>query len=361
MKIRTKRNKLAAKCNIKMQTDNLIINGREADILLYGEISNNFIGDDAVLGKTIVSELLQLSRTCDTIRVHINSEGGEVYAGIAIFNALRLCSKNVEIYTDGISASIAGVIAMCGRKHYMSRFARLMIHSVSAGVYGDKSDLRATIEEIEALEATLADIISSRMGIDPEDVKSRFFDGKDHWFNAQEAVDAGLADGIYDISGMAKEEDTPEEVYEKVYTNRAVLRSQIITHMDIVKIAQKPRFKNVQTEDDILRVIDELNTQIESLESENTSLKSRISELEEAEIEKILDAAVAAGKIEEGEKDSYRSLLNSNRTATEKVISSLKPKRMVRNDILRPDGKANGSPWDRRMEEIRSNLKKRQS
>ena len=64
-----------------MQTDNLIIDGKEADLLLYGEIANNCEGEGTVLGKTIVSELMRLSKECDTIRVHINSEGGEVYAG----------------------------------------------------------------------------------------------------------------------------------------------------------------------------------------------------------------------------------------------------------------------------------------
>lgn len=339
-------------------TENIIINDREADILLYGEITDSPESDDAVLGRTVVSQILQTARSCDRIRVHINSEGGEVYAGIAIFNALRLCEKDVEIYTDGISASIAGIIAMCGRKHFMSRFARLMIHSVSAGVYGDKTDLRATIEEIEALEDTLAQIISSRMGITPEEVKARFFDGKDHWFTAQEAVAAGLADGIYDLSGIASEDDSPEKVYDKVYTNRAELRSQIITNMDIKRISQRPRFSNVRTDDDILRVIDELTGEIEALESENKSLKTRISELESAEIEKILNAAVEAGKIGEGEKENYRSLLNSNRAATEKVLASLKPKRMVRNDITGTKRNEGGSAWDRRMDEIRSNLKR---
>ena len=340
-----------------MQTDNLIIDGKEADLLLYGEIANNCEGEGTVLGKTIVSELMRLSKECDTIRVHINSEGGEVYAGIAIFNALRRCDKEVVIYTDGISASIAGIIAMCGRTHYMSRFARLMIHSVSAGVYGDKSDLKATIAEIEALETTLADIISARMGITADEAKRRFFDGNDHWFTAEEAVAAGLADGIYDLPPVAAESDTAKEIYDKVYVNRALLRSQILNKMDLNKIMKKRRFENVKTEDDILRVIDELNTQIETLESENASLKSRITDLEEAEIEKILDAAVAAGKIEEGEKESYRSLLNSNRAATERVISSLKPKRRVRNDIS-VRGNA-GTTWDKRMDEIRSNLQKR--
>ena len=345
-----------------MSTENSVINGREADLLLYGEIVNNAgAGEDVVLGKAVVSEILALSQSCDKIRVHINSEGGEVYAGIAIFNALRSCAREVTIYTDGISASIAGIIAMCGRKHYMSKYARLMIHSVSAGVYGDKNDLLATVDEIKALEDTLAVIIGERMKCSPEEVKTRYFDGTDHWFTAEEAVKLGLADGIYDIAVPDLQgADGPSDIYRKVFTNRAVIRSQIVNNMEITRIKEKPRFTNVVNEDDVLRVIDELNAQIEKLEGENSNLKQRLSEMEQEDIEKILSAAVECGKIEEGEKEDYRQLLNSNRASAEKVITSLKPKRKVKDDITggQPVNSASGA-WDTKMEEIRRNRSRR--
>lgn len=345
-----------------MSTENSVINGREADLLLYGEIVNNAVGgEDVVLGKAVVGEILTLSQSCDRIRVHINSEGGEVYAGIAIFNALRSCTREVTIYTDGISASIAGIIAMCGRKHYMSKYARLMIHSVSAGVYGDKNDLLATVDEIKSLEDTLAVIIGERMKCSPDEVKTRYFDGTDHWFSAEEAVRLGLADGIYDIDVDLRATDGPNDIYKKVFTNRAAIRSQIVNNMDITKIKEKPRFTNVVNEDDVLRVIDELNAQIEKLEGENSSLKQRLSEMEQEDIEKILSAAVECGKIEEGEKEDYRQLLNSNRASAEKVIASLKPKRRVRDDIRgahQPENSGAGA-WDTKMDEIRRNRSRR--
>jgi len=337
-------------------TPNSIINGREADLLIYGEIVNNSYDDDEkLLGKSIVQEILTLSNSCDRIRVHINSEGGEVYAGIAIFNAIRTCTKDITIYTDGISASIAGIIAMCGRKHYMSRYARLMIHSVSAGVYGDKNELMATVDEIRSLENTLAEIIGNRIKCTPEEVKARYFDGTDHWFTAQEAVDAGLADGIYDIGVEADEKGTPENIYRTIFTNRAAIRTQISRNMDITKFQQMPLFANAASEEDVLKTVESLLGQVERLETENEQLRERLKQIEEEDIEKILDAAVSAGKIEEGEKDDYRTLLNSNRAAAEKVLSSLKGRRQVKNDISNtPQKKSGYTNWDDRMEEIRS-------
>lgn len=337
-----------------MRMDNFIVNGKEADILLYGEIADNPGDGDVVLAADIVSGLMRISQECDNIRLHINSVGGEVYAGIAIFNALRSCPKNIEIYTDGISASIAGIIAICGRKHYMSKYARLMIHSVSAGVYGNKGDLKATIEEIESLENTLAEIISSKLKCSPEEVKNRFFDGKDHWFTAGEAVDLGLADGIYDLGleGVS-EKDTMDDVYRKTFTNRALIRSKISNNMDISKFKEKPRFANVTSEEQVLKTIDDLLAQLEASEKETEQLRVRVKELEESAIERILDEAVKAGKIEEGEKETYRPLMNSNRAQTEKILSGLKPKRSVKADIGGGVDSQKGA-WDSKMAEIRN-------
>jgi len=342
-----------------MKDNSIIVNGREADILLYGEITNGECeAGGCVSGSDAVATIMTIAQNCDLIRVHLNSVGGEVYAGIAIFNALRQCPREVVLYTDGISASIAGIIAMCGRRHYMSRYARLMIHSVSAGVYGDKNELQDTIDEVVALEGTLAEIISGRMGITPEEVKARFFDGKDHWFSAAEAVAAGLADGVYDLDQDCSGE-TPEDVYKKVITNRAAIRSQIINDMDVTKFKQKPHFDNVANEEDVLRVVDQLNAQIDALESENASLKERLEAIEQQDIEKILAAAVESGRIEEGEKDDYRQLLNTNRASAEKIIGNIKPKRRVRNDLEEGDGNGDSrGAWDSRQDEIRSNRAK---
>lgn len=341
-----------------MNKENYIINGREADIFLYGEIANNAGADDVVLSVDVVTELMRLSQSCDRIDVHINSEGGEVYAGISIFNALRACSKEVVVYTDGISASIAGIIAMCGRPHYMSKYARLMIHSVSAGVYGNKKDLEGTIDEILALENTLADIISSRMGLSAEEVKAAYFDGTDHWFTAEQAVAAGLADGIYDLNLEFRGSESASDVYKKVFTNRAAIRSQIIKDMfDVKKISQKTRFENVKSEDDVLKVIDDLLWEKESLERENEDLKARIKELEDKDIEKILETAVKAGKIDEGEKEDYRALLNSNRKSAEKILTALKPKRSIKNELGEDSDDPKEGAWDQKMNQIRENIK----
>lgn len=101
-----------------------------ACVLLYGNIGSY---DDDIRSGDIVRELMEIEAVYKKVDIRVNSMGGEVYSGIAIFNALRGSKADVNIYIDGIAASIASVIASCGKPVHMSRYARLMVHSVSGG------------------------------------------------------------------------------------------------------------------------------------------------------------------------------------------------------------------------------------
>jgi ATP-dependent Clp endopeptidase proteolytic subunit ClpP len=193
---------------------NLVADGDTATILLYG-----VIGDwEDVKTAAITRELMEAESTYKRINVRINSVGGEVYAGIAIFNALRSSKADIRIYVDGIAASMASVIALCGKPVEMSKYARLMLHAVSGGSYGTKADMQKVIEEMESLETTLCDMYAEKTGMSAEEIKSAYFDGTDHYLTANEAFELGFIDGIYD-SEPVPEESTPEQIYQ-ILNNR---------------------------------------------------------------------------------------------------------------------------------------------
>ncbi len=350
-----------------MENIHSIIDGREADLLIYGEIADEPCGDGMVGSRDIVRELLLLEKSCDKVRVRINSQGGEVYAGIAIFNAIRRFQGDISIYTDGIAASIAGIIAMCGRRHYMSRYSRLMIHSVSGGVFGNTADLQKMIDEIKGLEETISTIIAERMQIAAEEVRSLYFDGEDHWFTAAEAVSLGLADGIYDAELPGADAlMSPGDLYNKVLTNRlAFVKPSNIDNMQLDKLKVIPRFANVATEEDALGKITELDAENATLaaeryrlQTENEQLRAQLDAAEEEQVETILNSAVSSGKLKEGDRETYRNLLKADRASAVKAINNLKAGRRVSDDINNPVPADNLSPWERRQNEIHTkNLK----
>ena len=84
----------------------VVTSGGRASLMLYGEIGS----DEGVNAEMVNAELLALQQEFPDIDVHINSRGGEVFAGIAIYNALRSSTSRINIYVDGLAASIAGVM-----------------------------------------------------------------------------------------------------------------------------------------------------------------------------------------------------------------------------------------------------------
>ena len=108
---------------------NVIPGDGSAALLLYGDIGDGY----KVESGRIVSELLALQAQYKKIDVRINSRGGDVVSGMAIYNALRQSKSDITIYIDGVAASIAAIIALCGKPLYMSPYAKLMLHSVSGG------------------------------------------------------------------------------------------------------------------------------------------------------------------------------------------------------------------------------------
>lgn len=196
----------------KQKFFNYSLDGSVGVIYLYGNVGSG----EKVDSERVTQELAELERKTSEIQIRINSQGGEVFEGIAIFNALRRSTANITIYIDGVAASISAVIALCGKPLKMAQNSRLMLHNVSGGTYGTAEELIATANEIKELENILAVMVSARCKMTPEEFKIKYFNGKDNWLSADECVKIGLATEIYENSGNLGASN--EEVYK--YTNK---------------------------------------------------------------------------------------------------------------------------------------------
>ncbi len=330
-------------------------------ILLYGDIGEY---GDGVRSGDIARELLEAEALTGKVDVRINSNGGEVYSGIAIFNALKNSKADITIYVDGIAASMASVIALCGKPVQMSRYARLMLHSVQGGCYGNKDEMKNCIREIEALEDTLCEMYATRMGKAKDEIRAMYFDGRDHWLRADEALALGLIDGIYDADPVP-EDSTPEQVFQ-IFNNR-LQQPQNENDMNLDELKKRPRFTNCATDDDFLREIGLLETEagkVPSLNAEVDRLKGELkvfqdkAEADDAAARKqLLDAAEKDGRIDAAIRPIYENLLAKDRENSEKALEKLSPKRRVMTDVrTEPD---NEGPWNKRMREIQEKLNRK--
>lgn len=326
-----------------------------ACILLYGEIG----GFDGINDKDIVAELFEYAATYKKVDVRINSPGGSVYAGMAIFNALRNSEADITLYVDGIAASMASIIALCGKPVYMSQYARLMLHNPYGGCYGNKEEMKAVATQLEALEDTLADMYAAKTGKTRDEIKTAYFDGADHWITAKEAQELGFIDGIYDIKDKI-EAKSPNDIYS-AFLDR--LNSQTINIESTMyeELKKRPSFANCATDDDVLRMVSTLENKARSYDAvvkERDELKTTVDSFKakekaarDAEIKAILDNALKDGRIAPDSKDAYQAILDKDFENGKKIVDGLPKKKSVDDVLDNPKDKADD--WDKTWDKIR--------
>lgn len=167
-----------------------------SEVYIYDEIG--YIG---VSAKDFVKELQDIKQ--DVIELHLNSPGGEVFDGLAIYNALKSHRATVNVYVDGLAASIASVIAMAGDRVIMTRNAQMMIHDGHALTIGNASDMKAMADLLDKTSDNIASVYEERAGGTKAQWRKAM--QNETWYNAQEAVTAGLAD---EIAGDSKQDNS---------------------------------------------------------------------------------------------------------------------------------------------------------
>lgn len=171
--------------SIKARADNT------AEVYIYGDIGESWDGE-TVTARKFVKDINALQ--ADLITVRINSYGGSVTDGLAIYNAIKRHSAAIQIEIDGIAASIASLIAMAGDAVYMAENALLMIHAPWTGLYGNSAELREAAEVLDKYAASMTSAYAAKTGRPADEFLSLLTDGKDHWYSAAEAIEAGFAD-----------------------------------------------------------------------------------------------------------------------------------------------------------------------
>lgn len=156
-----------------------------AEISIYDEI-----GFWGVTAKDFITDLKSIS--AKDITLFINSPGGSVFDGLAIYNALRQHPSNVTVKVMGVAASAASFIAMAGDKIVMPENAFLMVHNPMGGVFGNAQEMRDWADTLDKIAASLIGIYVARTGKSEEEIKSLL--DAETWLTAAEAVDMGFAD-----------------------------------------------------------------------------------------------------------------------------------------------------------------------
>jgi ATP-dependent Clp endopeptidase proteolytic subunit ClpP len=165
-----------------------------ADLFIYDVVGDSWVGTDAV---TLVKEIK--AQKGKAINVHLNSPGGSVFDGYAIFNALKAHDGVVTTFIDGMAASIASIIALAGSKVVIASNGMMMIHNPLCYCFGTATEIRKQADVLDQIRETLINTYVTRTGKTREVVGAAM--DEETYFTASEAKAYGLVD---EISGSVK-------------------------------------------------------------------------------------------------------------------------------------------------------------
>lgn len=184
-----------ASFNVKNAADGV------GEIYIYGDIEDmKWYEEDVV--PTEIKEQVDALEGVERINVYVNSPGGSVFAGIAIFNILRRSKAHVTAYVDGLAASIASLIVLAADEVVIPTNALFMIHNPWIGrASGEAGDLRQMADRLDRVKDVLITTYQEKTTLNA-DALSEMMD-KETWLNGQEAKNLGFADSVTDELAMA--------------------------------------------------------------------------------------------------------------------------------------------------------------
>lgn len=162
-----------------------------SEIWLYDEIGKDWFGE-GVTAKDFIAELTAIKSP--KIDLHINSPGGQVFEGAAIYNAIKRHPAAVTTHIDGIAASIASVIALAGSTVRMASNAMFMMHNPSGMTIGTSEDMRKTADVLDKVRETMVGAYAEKSGQSADAIIALLND--ETWLGAEEAKAAGFVDEV---------------------------------------------------------------------------------------------------------------------------------------------------------------------
>lgn len=177
-----------AKGKIQEKIDEKLL--QERKVFLWGQVDDHS-------AKHVIDRLLYLDLISnDEIQLIINSPGGYVTSGFAIYDTLKSIKSPVSTVCSGLAASMASILLSAGEKgrRFIEPHAQVMIHQPSGGARGQASNIEIQAREIIKTRTLSAEILATNCNQSVDKVLKDF--DRDYWMNAQESIDYGIVDGV---------------------------------------------------------------------------------------------------------------------------------------------------------------------
>ena len=319
-----------------------VLSDDSAEINMYGDVlmqaprdwyTNEIIPGTYIAADEFLKDIEDIKDKAN-ITVHINSGGGDLYAGLAIYNRLKTLSGHVTTVNDGLAASAASLIFQAGDTRKMNAGSNLMAHGAAGFLFGyyNVEDLEATVKEFKAHNNAIVNVYAEAMGVSASEAKS-FIKGET-WLTGREAVDKGLADELVETD-KNEEENMIDKFMNKValarFTPLGAARPVSATPAAVPPIANTTTGgKEVE-----IKNIEELKTAFPEFvaQIENAAVKDAETQAAESERERLKAIDEIAPSI--ADKELVRKAkFEEPMTAGELALEAMKAQAAVNKETL---------------------------
>lgn len=228
------------------------------EIDIYGYIDDVTIEGMSISPQFVKDKLKELNNEKEIV-VNINSNGGDVFSGVAIYNMLQRHSAKIIVNIDGIAASIASVIAMAGDVVNMPRNGMMMIHNAWTLAQGDSNAFKKQAESLERINSV---VVNSYLEKNPDidHALLRQYMDEETWFSANEAKEFGLIDNVTERTKVA------------AATTSTMLGGEKIMARYRNEGTPEPQTQNITVED-VMDKLDEILEAVKNIDSKKNDDK----------------------------------------------------------------------------------------
>lgn len=310
------------------------------EILIY-----DVIGSFDLTAKSIIEQLNEYDG--EDVLVRINSVGGDVFEGMAIYNALKKYDGRVKVEIEGLSASMASIIMLAGDEISASENSLIMIHNPSAGVMGESKDLSKRADLLDKMKTQMVTIYKGKSNISEEEIISMM--DEETWFTSEEAMNVGLIDNVTEAIKVAAHFDlktitnkVPDWVNEK-YTNNnnnemEEIKKMLVDLTSSVASFVSTKKEEVISENVIVNIADE-----ENIKEQIVGFSEKLAELEAVHTELDANKSLIATMEEQiatmnVEKADLEAEINKHNATPSEIEETADP------EVVTPQ-KTENSPW----------------
>ena len=225
-------------------------NAGTVDIYIYGDVegdSHDWWTDEVIESETSANHFrdeLAKYPNATQINIYINSYGGSVFEGTAIYNQLRRNPAHKTVYIDGFACSVASVIAMAGDEIVMPRNALMMIHNMWMGAVGNAAELRKAADDLDVINTAGRSAYLAKAGDKLPEAKLIEMMDAETWLTAEDCITYGLADRLADQDAdMKNAAEVLKNANLSAQQRIDVQRSLAAQLRELTKTEEKPKEK----------------------------------------------------------------------------------------------------------------------